>query len=723
MTKVNQNIRFEDVLNLLKTYIKNEDELSLIHDAYLYTKEKHQGEVRLTGDDYINHPLNVAYILANMQADYQTICAGFLHDILENPENSKEELKEKFGEDIYSLVDGVTTINRLSFNGDNDSKLASQRKILVGLTEDVRVIFIKLADRLHNMRTLWAIDSKSQKEKAKETLDILVPIAARLGMNQIKWELEDLCLRYLKPDVYFSIVEALNETKLERDQTVEKMIAEVEKILEANHIPHKIKGRSKSIYSIYKKMDKGKSFRTIYDLFAMRIYVNTESECYQVLGLIHAKFKPMPKRFKDYVANPKPNMYQSLHTTVFGIDGKLFEIQIRTYEMDAIAENGIASHWSYKENGSNVKANIQNAMEQKLQFFKTMMELRKEETSDEAFVNSVKSDILKESIYVFTPKGDAIELPNGSTPIDFAYRVHSKVGDSMVGAIVNNQIVPLEYVLKDGDIVNIKTNKSAIPSKEWMNIAYTQQAKNKIKAFFNKIDKEEYLKKGEEEVKAELRKRKVSFNEFFTPENTEKMLSEMKCANMEELYTNIGNGKTTATLALNTIQNNNDTKEELILKKVTDREIKPVVIKDDIIVEGIDSIKVNVANCCQPIPGDHIVGYITKGNGISVHRMSCPNMDHVDERVIAVHWNDTVSKKYHTSLLIEAENTKNVLLDIISKTSSGDIIVDSINTLKRSGDTSLIEVTIRVSNLEKLKKFMHDLESLKHIISVERLIK
>ena len=293
----------------------------------------------------------------------------------------------------------------------------------------------------------------------------------------------------------------------------------------------------------------------------------------------------------------------------------------------------------------------------------------------------------------------------------------------MVGAIVNNQIVPLDYVLKDGDIINIKTNKSAIPSKEWMNIAYTQQAKNKIKAFFNKIDKEEYLKKGEEEIKAELRKRKISFNEFFTPENTEKILAETKCSNLDELYISIGNGKTTATLTLNIIQNNNDTKEEIILKKVTEREVKPVVIKDDIIVEGIDSLKVNVANCCQPIPGDHIVGYITKGNGISVHRMSCPNMEQVEERVISVHWNETVSKKYHTSLLIEAENTKNVLLDIISKTSSGEIIVDSINTLKRSGDTSLIEVTIRVSNLEKLTKFIHDLESLKHIITVERLIK
>lgn len=723
MTKVNQNICFDDVLEIVKTYIDKEDELACIQKAYLYAKEKHMGEIRLTGDDYINHPLNVAYILAKLSSDYQTICAGLLHDILENPANSKEELEEQFGNDITSLVEGITTINRLNFNGETDSKLASQRKILVGLTEDVRVIFIKLADRLHNMRTLWAIDSKSQKEKAKETLDILVPIAARLGMNQIKSELEDLCLRYSKPDVYFSIVEALNETKIERDKTVEKMIQEVQEILNENHIEYKIKGRSKSIYSIYKKMDKGKRFQDIYDLFAMRIYVNTESECYQVLGLIHSKFKPMPKRFKDYVANPKPNMYQSLHTTVFGIDGKLFEIQIRTYEMDAIAENGIASHWSYKENGSNVKANIQNAMEQKLQFFKTIMELRKEEDNDEDFVNSVKTDILKESIYVFTPKGDAIELPNGSTPIDFAYRVHSKVGDSMVGAIVNNQIVPLDYVLKDGDIINIKTNKSAIPSKEWMNIAYTQQAKNKIKAFFNKIDKEEYLKKGEEEIKAELRKRKISFNEFFTPENTEKILAETKCSNLDELYISIGNGKTTATLTLNIIQNNNDTKEEIILKKVTEREVKPVVIKDDIIVKGIDSLKVNVANCCQPIPGDHIVGYITKGNGISVHRMSCPNMEQVEERVISVHWNETVSKKYHTSLLIEAENTKNVLLDIISKTSSGEIIVDSINTLKRSGDTSLIEVTIRVSNLEKLTKFIHDLESLKHIITVERLIK
>lgn len=416
MTKVNQNICFDDVLEIVKTYIDKEDELACIQKAYLYAKEKHMGEIRLTGDDYINHPLNVAYILAKLSSDYQTICAGLLHDILENPANSKEELEEQFGNDITSLVEGITTINRLNFNGETDSKLASQRKILVGLTEDVRVIFIKLADRLHNMRTLWAIDSKSQKEKAKETLDILVPIAARLGMNQIKSELEDLCLRYSKPDVYFSIVEALNETKIERDKTVEKMIQEVQEILNENHIEYKIKGRSKSIYSIYKKMDKGKRFQDIYDLFAMRIYVNTESECYQVLGLIHSKFKPMPKRFKDYVANPKPNMYQSLHTTVFGIDGKLFEIQIRTYEMDAIAENGIASHWSYKENGSNVKANIQNAMEQKLQFFKTIMELRKEEDNDEDFVNSVKTDILKESIYVFTPKGDAIELPNGSTP-------------------------------------------------------------------------------------------------------------------------------------------------------------------------------------------------------------------------------------------------------------------------------------------------------------------
>ena len=376
------NLTYDDLVKKIKTYINDEKELKKIDEAYHYALLSHEGEKRLTGDPYIGHPLNVAYILTDMNADSDTICAGLMHDLLEDGYHTKEELKEKFGEDITNLIDGVTVINRLNFSGDKQSVIANHRKILVGLSEDVRVIFIKLADRLHNMRTLWVHPEHVQKEKAKETLDILTPIAHRLGMSHIKGELEDLSLRYLKPDVYFSIVEQLNQTKNEREHFVEEMKESVSELLNKEGIKHEIKGRAKSIYSIYKKLDKGKKFSNIYDLYALRVYVDKKEECYQALGIIHSKYRPMPKRFKDYIAMPKTNMYQSLHTTVFGIHERLFEIQIRTYEMDEIAENGIASHWSYKESGSGVKASLQNAMEQKLQFFKSIIELKDQVTSD-----------------------------------------------------------------------------------------------------------------------------------------------------------------------------------------------------------------------------------------------------------------------------------------------------------------------------------------------------
>ena len=375
MSKININLTYDVLLNKIKTYITDEVSLKQIHDAYEFALISHNGEKRLTGASYIEHPLNVAYILTDMNADAETISAGLMHDLLEGEYRTKEELKEKFGDDITSLIEGVTVINNLNFSGDKQSIIANHRKILVGLSEDVRVIFIKLADRLHNMRTLWVLPEKTQKEKAKETLDILTPIAHRLGMSHVKGELEDLCLRYLKPDVYFSIVEQLNQTKNEREHFVEEMKESVSELLNNEGIKHEIKGRAKSIYSIYKKLDKGKSFSNIYDLYALRVYVDKKEECYQALGIIHSKYRPMPKRFKDYIAMPKTNMYQSLHTTVFGIHERLFEIQIRTYEMDEIAENGIASHWSYKEAGSGVKASLQNAMEQKLQFFKSIIEL------------------------------------------------------------------------------------------------------------------------------------------------------------------------------------------------------------------------------------------------------------------------------------------------------------------------------------------------------------
>ncbi len=715
---------YEELLGKVSSYITSEEEIDLIKKAYEYSSEKHAGETRLTGEDYMVHPLNVAIILTDVRADYETICAGLLHDLLEDHEEEYDHLKEEFGETIADLVQGLTKINRLNFEGDNQSVIASNRKILVGLTEDVRIIILKLADRLHNMRTLWAIPEKAQKEKAKETLDILTPIAHRLGIGHLKSELEDLSLRYYKPDIYFSIVEMLNQTKAERDRNVSDMIESVSQILNEKGIEHKIKGRSKSIYSIYKKLDKGKKFSDIYDLLALRVYVETKEECYQALGYIHEVYKPMPRRFKDYIAMPKANMYQSLHTTVFGVHGELFEIQIRTYEMDEIAENGIASHWSYKEKGSNTKASLQNAMEQKLQFFKAIMELQAQDASDDEVVNTLKEDVLNTSVYVFTPNGDVIELAKGSTPIDFAYRVHTNVGNKMVGAIVNGNIVPLDYQLQDNDVVKIKTNQhSKGPSKEWLNIAHTTQAKNKIRSYFNKIDKEEYLKRGEELLKEELRKRKIPFNEFLSTENIDKILQELKYKDMDEVYKNLGNNKLPMGTLMNLIYHEADTKEDIILKKATSHQnITSPNIKNDIIVRGIDQIKVNVAACCKPIPGDPIVGFITKGNGIMVHRLSCPNMKDVEERIIDVSWNSEINKKYPTTILVHTMNQKDVLLKIITKTANSTIMVQSIRTLTTNVDGSTIELIVTVPDVEHLEKFMTDIRSIPDVIDVERVI-
>ncbi len=708
--KISKYIQLEEKL---KKYIKNEEELNEIKKSFEFANIKHNGQKRNSGEDYIIHPLNVAFILAGIHADSKTIEAALLHDTIEDCEVSYEEIENLFGVEVAKLVESITKINKLNFSGDTEAMIANQRKILVGMTEDVRVIILKLADRLHNMRTLWALSEKRQKANAKETLDIFTPIAHRLGINSIKSELEDLSLRYLKPDAYYQIVEKLNKTKVERDNYVVEMIESVSKLLNEHNIKHEIKGRSKSIYSIYKKLDKGKSFNEIYDLLALRVFVDTEAECYQTLGLIHSKFRPIPKRFKDYIAMPKTNMYQSLHTTVFGIDGQLFEIQIRTYEMDKVAECGIASHWSYKEG----KSNMQSEMEQKLQFFRVIMELKNEESEDQ-FVDSVKEDVLKDTIYVFTPMGDVIELPNGSTPIDFAYRVHSKVGDTTIGAIVNNNIVPLDYKLKDNDIVKINTNKSSTPSQEWLNFVKTSQAKNKIKAFFNKTTKEDNHNKGEDLLNKELRKRKLS-NAIFT-ENIDKILEELKCADINELYINIGNNKYTPIQVVNIITDDNITKEEIILNKTKDKEVILPNIKNDIKVEGIDDIKVNIASCCKPIKGDRIVGYITKGNGITVHRMVCPNVSELNERLIEVKWNDT-NKKYPTSLLIKSLDN-NILMNIVAKTSNTDITIESIKSLS-SGNDYIYQITVLVENKERLTKYMNDLNMIPNVLSVERLIK
>ena len=711
---MHDDITFYDLIEKVRKYNDDDDELRIIEKAYNYAKEKHFTQKRITGDDYITHPLNVAYILTDVNADYKAICAALLHDTIEDSDGSFQEIEKLFGYDIANLVECVTKINRINFNSDSEQMAANQRKILVGLASDVRVLIIKLADRLHNMRTLYVFSPEKQQRKARETLEILTPVAHRLGMYKIKSELEDLCLRYLNPSAYFDILEKLNYKKTEMDEAVGKMLDEVSSLLKEHGIRHEIKGRSKSVYSIYNKLSKGRSFNDIYDILALRVLVDTEQECYLALGLIHSKYKPVPKRFKDYIAMPKSNFYQSLHTTVFGIDGMLFEIQIRTYDMDRVAEYGIASHWSYKEHTS---GDSKDAMDQKLAIFRNIIELNEDSSTPEEFISSVKKDILfNDSIFVYTPKGDVIELPNGSTTVDFAYKVHSEVGDKMVGAIVNDNIVPFDYVLKTGDIIKINTSRlSNGPNKDWLNFVVTSQAKNKIKGFYSKIEKDDNINRGMVLLDGYLKKKNITF-EMFQDKYLNKLFDNYKIKDIDEFYMSLGMGKYTIDNMIKSIVKEEEKRKKIITLKGISK--KKQEVDSDILVENMSSIKVTISGCCKPIPGDNIIGYITKGAGITVHRSNCKNIMDLDERLINVKWNDNLNKKYPTDLLIYT-NEDDILLDIITKASSNDVVIDSIFTLNKSS-LKVLSVTVLVKNIDVLDKFCKDLYNIGSVVKIER---
>ena len=723
MAKKNYNLTIDNLLDKVKEYDDNKKHLDMIRKAYEYANSKHFNQKRITGDDYIQHPLNVALILTNINSDYKAICAALLHDTIEDSDGTYEEISKLFDKEVANLVECVTKINRISFTSESEQMAANQRKILVGLAEDVRVIIIKLADRLHNMRTLYVMPLEKQKKKAKETLEILTPVAHRLGIYKIKSELEDLSLRYSKPEAYYDIVEKLNLKKTERDKAVGEMLSEVSKLLDEHNIKHEIKGRSKSIYSIYTKMNKGKRFDDIYDILALRILVDTKQECYLALGLIHSKYKPVPKRFKDYIAMPKTNLYQSLHTTVFGVYGQLFEIQIRTYEMDQIAEYGIASHFAYKENKA---VNTKDAMEQKLQIFRSIIKLNEDTKTPEEFITSIKKDILTtSSIYVYTPKGDVIEMPEGATPVDFAYKVHSEVGDTMTGAVVNDKIVPLNYVLKTGDIIKINTNKNSKPSKDWLNFVITSQAKNKIKSYYSKLEKDENLAKGLEILEKEFRKKNMPINETLN-KNLPEILEELKLKDLDELYIALGSGKVTITAVIKIIKNKEPKWNIPKIFKLQppspkkQPKSKDENTKDAILVEGLDDIKTTISGCCKPIPGDSIIGYITKGSGITIHRSSCYNVVNLDERLINVHWNPECHKSYPTDILIYTE-TRDKLVDIITKASSNNITIDRIETINK-GENKIYQMTVITPNTETLDKFITALNNMKNIKKVERKV-
>ena len=700
---------WEDIVVRLKKRENYEE----IKRAYEYALKEHAGMKRLSGDDFITHPLEVTRILLDLNVDDTTLIAAMLHEVINNGNTTYEDLKENFDDEVAMIVNSVSKINKLELPDNDEKSIIYLRKILVGLAEDVRVLYIKLADRLHNMRTNWAINPTKQKEKASETMNVLVPIAHRLGINSIKSELEDLSLYYLKPDVYNDILEKLNNTVAELDEYLEEMKESIIELLTDAGIKFEIKGRVKSVYSIYNKLNNGKEWNKIYDILALRVFVDTVAECYQVIGLIHSRFRPMPKRFKDYIASPKENMYQSLHTTVFGVEGKVFEIQVRTYEMDEIAEKGVASHWSYKEKGTK---KIQSIMEQKLEMFRNVIEANTNE-SDVDFENAINSNIFADTIYTYTPKGDVVELPIGSTPIDFAYRIHSKVGDTTVGAIVNDQIVPLSYELQNDDVVNIKTNQGATPNKDWLNIAKTNQAKNKIKAYFSKKDKEGYIEKGKSILEKELRKRKLAFGEVLTSEAIDKLIKDLKLKDLDDIYLALGSLRYTASYIINLINNDKHNVDDALLERK--RDLPKINYKGDILVEGQSNIMVNIAKCCMPVKGDEIIGYITKGQGISVHKKECPNIPQDSERTIDVAWNMDSNNYYYTNIYVTIKDNKDILAEVITEVGKKNSLVRSCKTIQKN-DNLVYELNIRIADKDELEKICNGILKLSDVLEVNK---
>ena len=712
-------LTIDDLLKLVDKNFQNNNSLKRIKKAYDFALENHAGKTRLTKDPYIIHPLNVAYILANLNVDETTIVAALIHETINNGNASEEEIENLFGIEVKNIVSIISKINKLELTDDSDSAAIYLRNVLVGMAEDVRILYVKLADRLHNMRTIWAVRKEKKKHKANETMNVLVPIAHRLGINSIKSELENICLRILKPDVYRDIEEKLNESFPDAKNLLNDMQDAITNILIDNDIKFEIKSRVKSVYSVYNKLNNGKKWNNIYDFLALRVLLEKESDCYLAVGLIHSKFRPMPNRFKDYIAMPKENMYQSLHTTVFGADGHLFEVQLRTYEMDEFAEKGMASHWSYKEKGAK---KAQNIMEQKLEIFRAVIENNCDEENDSIFAKNISNEFLSDLIYVFTPKGDVVELPKGATPIDFAYRIHSNVGSKMVGAIVNDVMVPLTYELQDNDIVSIKTSNNAKPNKDWLNIVKTSQAKNKIKAYFSKQDKAMYIERGKQYLEKELRKRKLSITETLSDENIEKILKDLKLKDLNDIYFSIGSVRYTAGYIINLTMEDKHSTQEALIEKLQDNK-KNIISnrKSEVIVAGATDIIVNFAKCCNPIKGDKIVGYITKNQGIIIHKENCKNIENKQDRFVDVIWNESSDNLFIRKLHVKINDNKNHMMDIFTLAAKRNFTIVSIDT-KETYENNLpninYEISIKIKNIAEYNTFVKDLNNQTYITEV-----
>ena len=717
---------YQNVEDMASKYLP-EEQIKIIKESYELAKDAHEGQFRKSGEPYILHPIQVAGILTELKLDYATICAGFLHDVVEDTKYTLEDIRERFGDDIAVIVDGVTKLDKVKFRSKKQSQAENHRKLFVSIAKDLRVIFVKLADRLHNMRTMKYMREEKQREIASETLEIYAPLAHRLGISSVKWELEDTSLRYLHPAQYFSIVGMMKQKRSAREESIKEACESITSLLGEHNIKAQVNGRPKHIYSIYKKMVKqNKTFDQIYDLLAVRVLVDSVADCYATLGLVNNLWVPIPGRIKDYIAMPKPNMYQSLHTTVIAPDGQTLEVQIRTYEMHEIAEKGIAAHWAYKEGK---KVNKDNNFYEKLNWFQKIAENDETEATAESFMESLKVDLLSDKIYVFTPNSDIIELPKGSCIVDFAYAIHSEVGNKMIGATVNDKIEAFDYKLSTGEICDIRTSKNSTgPKRSWLDIARSSQTKSKIKAFFKKAAREENLIKGEILLKDEIKANNYDIDEVLTQENIEIALNRYKFVTLEELYVSIGYGGISANKVFarltEKIRKEKQTQEKLE-KLVNAEEEKKIVTETGVYVKGVDNILVRLSKCCQPIPGDDIVGFITKGRGVTVHRSNCPNLSEEDKaRLLDVEWVQSLNaRRYSVTLQLHAFDRELLLQNILLTLSESRVEIKKLHSEAKSDKTSVTTIGIYVKNVSECDFMIKKLRQIPDVYSVERIVK